>query len=310
MQVELSQLERRYESLRTRSASRENRLLASLAEVGQQTPIVVVRDGEQLVVVDGYKRLRALGRLGQDTVWAVEWTLGEADALLLERLLRRGEADSAIEQGWFLRELMQRFGLGLEELARRFDRSKSWASRRIALVAELPNSVQEHVREGAIGGHAAMKYLVPLARANADHCIALADAVAPGRPTSRQMALLYTAYAEGNASTRERVVREPWLLLRAIAETEREGPGATPVEHVLEDLRIVSAVARRARTRIGRGALDDANPKERLRVREGTSEACDATSRLKQRCDLELDKPLTEKPHAGSDDTLGDSTTA
>src|ERR1019366_7779888 len=49
-----------------------------------------------------------------------------------------GSADSAIEQGWLLREMGARFGLGREELARRFDRTPSWVSRRLALVGELP----------------------------------------------------------------------------------------------------------------------------------------------------------------------------
>ena len=52
-------------------------------------------------------------------------------------MLRGGDGDSAIEQGWLLRELMQRFGLGLDELARRFDRSTSWVSRRLGLVTDL-----------------------------------------------------------------------------------------------------------------------------------------------------------------------------
>jgi hypothetical protein len=42
MQLEFHQLERRWEHLRVRHAGRQRRLLASLAEVGQQTPIVVV----------------------------------------------------------------------------------------------------------------------------------------------------------------------------------------------------------------------------------------------------------------------------
>ena len=146
MDLELHQLERRYEALRTRNAARERRLLGSIAEIGQQTPIVVVRDVARFVVIDGYKRLRALVRLGQDTVAAVEWALAEVEALLFERILRAGDADSPIEQGWFLRELVARFGLGLDVLARRLDRSKSWVSRRIALVSELPATVQEHVR--------------------------------------------------------------------------------------------------------------------------------------------------------------------
>jgi hypothetical protein len=33
--------------------------------------------------VDGYKRVRVLRRLGRDTVRALVWDLGEAEALLL-----------------------------------------------------------------------------------------------------------------------------------------------------------------------------------------------------------------------------------
>jgi ParB family transcriptional regulator, chromosome partitioning protein len=201
MELELHQLERRYEALRMRSALRERKVLASMAELGQQLPIVVVRDRDRFVVVDGYRRLRALDRLGQDTVRAVEWEINEAEALLLERLVRSAEGDSAVEQGWFLRELSERFRLSLEELARRFDRTKSWVSRRIALVAELPESVLQHMRSGAIGSHAAMKYLVPLARANDDDCARLADALAPLRPTNRQVGALYALYAGGNVGT-------------------------------------------------------------------------------------------------------------
>ena len=76
MESEIGQLVRRYEALRTRSAIRERRLLASLAEIGQQAPVIVVRDGERLVVVDGYKRLRALGRLGHDTVQTIGGVIG------------------------------------------------------------------------------------------------------------------------------------------------------------------------------------------------------------------------------------------
>ena len=42
MQLEFHQLDRRWEHLRVRHPARQRRLLASLAEVGQQTPIVVV----------------------------------------------------------------------------------------------------------------------------------------------------------------------------------------------------------------------------------------------------------------------------
>jgi hypothetical protein len=289
MELELGQLDCRYEALRTRSALRERRVLASIAQVGQQLPIVVVREGEVPIVVDGYKRVRALRRLRHDTVVATAWELSEADALVLERLLRAGGAASAIEEGWLLREMSERFGLGREELARRFDRTPSWVSRRLALVGELPALVQSHVRSGAIGAHAAMKYLVPLARANGVDCVKLADAIAPSRPSSRQMAALYATYVSGTAEARELCVRDPLVVLRARAEEAREGSSdKTPVEHLLDDLSVVGAVASRARGRLARGAVDGASAEERARVRRACDEAHAGVGELQRRCEKEL----------------------
>jgi len=296
MELELHQLDRRYEALRTRSARRERRLIASLSEVGQQTPIVVVRDGPRWVVVDGYKRVRAVHRLGQDVVRAAEWMLGELDALVLERVMRGGDGASAIEEGWLLRELVERFGLGQDELGRRFDRSTSWVSRRLGLVTELPASVQEQVRAGAIGAHAAMKYLVPLARANAADCEALGQAMGKLCPTSRQVAELYGAYMGGNRAVRERVVQDPALVLKVRAELGRAGSELTLAEELLRDLRIVTSVARRALQGVKKGALDGAGDAERARVREQSHEAHFETGRLLKAC-------AQETNHVGSDDT-------
>jgi ParB family chromosome partitioning protein len=61
---------------------------------------------------------------------------------LCEQPLRFSPQESALEQGWLLSEMEQRLGYSLEELARRFDRSVSWVSRRLALVELLPESIQ------------------------------------------------------------------------------------------------------------------------------------------------------------------------
>jgi len=261
--------------------------LASLSEVGQQTPIIVVRDGARWVVVDGYKRVRVVHRLGHDVVRAAEWALGELDALVLEHVMRGADGSSAIEQGWLLRELGQRFGLSLDELGRRFDRSPSWVSRRLGLVSDLPVRVQDQVRAGAIGAHAAMKYLVPLARANAADCEELAQALGPLRPTSRQVAELYAAYTGGNKAVRERVVQQPALVLKARAELLRAGGELSAVEQLLHDLRIVAAVARRAVRRLADGALDGATEAERARAREHCHDAHFEVERLLGRCERE-----------------------
>ena len=74
MEVEFQHLDLRYERLRKHHPHHERQLLGSLADHGQQVPIVVVRgQGEARVVIDGYKRVRALRRLARDTVYATEW---------------------------------------------------------------------------------------------------------------------------------------------------------------------------------------------------------------------------------------------
>src|SRR6058998_4113185 len=169
MKLEFHQLDRRYEHLSVRNPERQRRLLASLAASGQQSPIVVVAISEKpdrYLVIDGYKRVAALEQLARDTVEAVVWEMGEADALVLDRSMRFSEQETALEQGWLLSELEQRFGYSLEDLARRFDRSVSWVSRRLALVEQLPEAVQQRVRAGEISAHVAMKYLAPVARTN------------------------------------------------------------------------------------------------------------------------------------------------
>src|SRR5438270_4731822 len=60
MQLEFHQLDRRWEHLRVRHPARQRRLLAALADSGQQTPVVVVAaegQADRYVVIDGYKRI-------------------------------------------------------------------------------------------------------------------------------------------------------------------------------------------------------------------------------------------------------------
>jgi ParB-like chromosome segregation protein Spo0J len=275
--------------------------LSSLAEVGQQAPIVVVVGSDAVarhVVIDGYKRVRLLRRLGQDTVRATTWDLAEAEALLLERMMRAGDADNALEQGWFLRELRDRFALSGEELGRRFGRTPSWVSRRLALVAELPESVQRHVRAGAIGAHAAMRYLVPLVRANRADGERIADAVAPLRLTTRQMAIVHTAWMSANIKTRELILKDPALVIRAHEERRRarERP-ETAAHRMLADLGALGSIAGRVYQRTRQGELRGLLEPEREEVEHVFVQARREMVRLIKRWEEEHARP----EHAGRD---------
>lgn len=272
MEIELHQLDLRYAALRRRDRRRERVLLASLSDKGQQVPVIVVADeGGKYILVDGYKRVRALQRLHRDTVTATAWAVAEPDALLLERLMRTAEGDSALEQGWLLRELHERFGLSAGELARRFDKTTSWVSRRLALVRELPEEVQELVRKGELAAHAAMKHLVPLARANTQGCTELARALAAHGLSSRQVGTLCAAWAAGTPESRQLILKDPLLVIRAEQEATRPKEKA-PAEQLLSDIAAIAAIARRARRLMNQGASRFA-PTAELKGALGAAEA-------------------------------------
>jgi ParB family transcriptional regulator, chromosome partitioning protein len=217
MQLEFHQLDCRWEHLRVQHPGRQRRLLASLADCGQQTPIVVVAaDGhaERYVVIDGYKRVTALQQLGRDKVEAVVWPMTEAEAIVLDRSLRLSEHETALEVGWLLAELERRFGYNLDELARRFDRSVSWVSRRLALVEALPEAIQRHVREGKIAAQVAMKFLVPAVRISLEACQRMAAIFAQYHCDTREAGRLYTAWRQASPAIRQRILDAPDLFFK------------------------------------------------------------------------------------------------
>ena len=214
-----------YARLRIRSRAAERRLLASLEEHGQQEPIVVagIADGGY-AVIDGYKRVSALIKLRADVVNAEIWDMPVSAALV--RSYRRGvqRGLSAIEEGWLVAELVRAWPLS--EVAARLSRSKSWVSRRLGLVEGLPASVTAAVQAGRIGAYCAARYLLPLARANAGDCAALAGKVAELSLSSRETGLLYRQYVHGRRAVWAQVVADPVRFLKAAEAARITGAAA------------------------------------------------------------------------------------
>jgi hypothetical protein len=140
-------------------------------------------------------------------------------AVLLDRSLRLSEHESALEVGWLLAEMEQRFGYGLDELARRFDRSVSWVSRRLALVEVLPEAIQQQVREGKIPAQVALKFLVPAARQSLEACQRMAAIFAQHHCDTREACQLYGAWRKGSPAVRKRILDDPELFFKGRGKT-------------------------------------------------------------------------------------------
>jgi ParB family chromosome partitioning protein len=221
MELEIGELDLRYKPLRVMNPDLISRLATSMHRKGQRSPVVVVQGEEgRYVLIDGYLRIEALKAICQYTVEAVVMETNVREALLY--VLQAGERRrrGPLVEGWFVRELIGAHGMTQAEMAERLSRSVSWVSRRLALVQDLPEAVQKLVHEGAICAHAAMKYLVPLARANKEECLRVAEQLKG--LSERDIRIIYDGVRKSRGERRERIVEKPLLYLKAVKEKPRE----------------------------------------------------------------------------------------
>ena len=294
MELELHQLELKYERLRIFEPGRQARLLASLSEQGQRGPVLVVRaeEADRYVLIDGYRRVAALKRLGSDVVETVVLEMREAEALIYDHRQGCRAKRSAIEDGWLIKELVEQCGLGLQEVALKLGRSKSWVSRRLGLVDVLPSSVQALVRSGQLCAHGAMRYLVPLARANAEACERLAAGIRRQRLSARQMRDLYVGWRGADEQERQRIEQDPLLYLKAVAAVEQVEPEDEQDKkrrEMLRDLDALVGACRRAGRRMQDGFEGLAHPGYRGKLSRGWRQARLAFEGLSERMEEAID---------------------
>ena len=223
VEVELDSLDLRYAKLRARRPAVEKRLMASMEEAGQQSPVIVVAAEEpgRWVLIEGRKRVRAVKRLKVEAVNAVVWELAPAEALVAAYQLQDGSGYNALEEGWLVWELVRSAGLSLGEVGLRLERSKAWVSGRLGLVEGLPEQVLEGVLSGKIGAYVATRYLLPFARANAGDCEKLAEKIMENEFRSREVEALCRHYAAAGPKARSRMVEEPARFLAALKEARK-----------------------------------------------------------------------------------------
>jgi len=246
-EVEIHRLDLAYADLRVIEERQVAKLTADIAAGGQRQPVLVVPREGRFVLIDGYCRLAALRHLGRDTISALSLELSEREALLFAYRTHRGRRRSALEDGWLMRELIEQFGLKQAELAKLLSKSESFISRRLALVIQLPESVQQAVRDGRICAYAAQRSLVPLARANRDHAERLVANLGDLRPTSRQVSALYQAWRAADRETRERIVKDPGLFLKAQAVEDPLPPDRDAAALIARAVEVIAGACHAAR---------------------------------------------------------------
>lgn len=163
--VEIADLDPRYESYRLKSPAFERKLLASIMEHGIEEPVEGVTVQGRMVVLNGFKRLRCARKLG---IGHVPYkSLGEDEAMGILAVLRMSSQRSLsiVEQARFIDELHVRHEMSVAEIAETLSRSKSWVTMRLGLIEEMSETVREKVFSGAFPVYSYMYTLRQMMRA-------------------------------------------------------------------------------------------------------------------------------------------------
>jgi hypothetical protein len=172
--VSFDRLGQRYRRYRLADPQAEEAMAGSLRRWGQLSPAVACVRGEDLELLDGFKRLSAARQVvGQTSlsVRVVELDEPMAKAAILG--LNRGQrAARELEEAWIVQALVRDDGLTQVEAAHLLGQHKSWVCRRLAMLERLSGSVVEDLRLGLLGP-ALARQLVRLPAGNQEAVLAL-----------------------------------------------------------------------------------------------------------------------------------------
>ncbi|MEK7993941.1 MAG: chromosome partitioning protein ParB [Planctomycetota bacterium] len=248
--IELSSLDLRYEGHRMRDRTGEARLLAAIAERGVAEPLEGVDESERHVLLNGFKRLRCVRKLGITTVPYV--SLGQDAALGIVALLRTSndKALSLLEQAGFVDEINRLHQMSVAGIAEALSRSKAWVSLRLGLIAEMSPVIREKLFAGDFPVYAYMYNVRPFMRINGadkDEVEQFVAALSGKRLSVREIEHLAHGYFRGPEALREQIrAGNVALPLEQLKRSAQAADGCTAFEQaMLKDLEIAQKYLQR-----------------------------------------------------------------
>lgn len=189
---------------------------------GQLQPVVarVHEGGYQLI--DGFKRFYASGDLMMEALQCLvlEIDLAQAKVLLLS-YNRLHQSMEAWEEAMVLQDLQDTHSMDQRSLSRLTGYSRSWVSRRLALIGKMDEAVSSEIMMGTLtSSHA--RALTKLPRGNQGE---VARVITTHHLTSRQSDVLAEAFLRAkNEDERRYILSHPDQILRKDQEDQEEEP--------------------------------------------------------------------------------------
>lgn len=207
-EVELRELDVRYENYRMKNPALEKRLLASIAGRGIEQALEGAACGAVKILLNGFKRRRCALRLGLPFVPYISLGDDEAGAILNLLRVSNQSALSLLEQARFIEQLRRLEKMSVADIAEQLSRSKSWVSMRLGLLEEMSPRVQEEILAGRFPLYPYMYTLRSFMRLNRNGKQEVEEfvvAVSGANLSVREIEQLANGYFRGPQSMREMI---------------------------------------------------------------------------------------------------------
>jgi ParB-like chromosome segregation protein Spo0J len=276
--------------LRLCERNAERQMALSLSNEGQLTPLQAWREGGNLELFDGMKRLRAAQTLSWTKLRVEVHALDAIGAKVRLLLCNRAAGVSDMEEAWVVRALYREERLDQPQIAQLLGRHKSWVCRRLTLAEGLSEELEANVRLGVVCARAA----VELARLPRGNQTAAAQIVMRRGLTTRQTATLVDALLSSPKD------QWPALLEKGPPLAAPVGPkgGArrrTPGEQIAAEAWAMKRLSVRLHARLLERSLESLGVEASALVREPLGELRDGLGALMKTLEIRL------KPQGASD---------
>ncbi len=145
-QISPDQLDLRLNYFRPIHIDAVEKMTSSMARRGQLTPVTVVKDGDRMTLVDGFKRQRSAQQLKMQSLMITTLKACSSEAKALVYLLNRATSFAEITEALLVRDLVEIEGLTQVETATILERHKSWVNRRLVMIRALAPEIAEAIK--------------------------------------------------------------------------------------------------------------------------------------------------------------------
>jgi len=208
-EIELSQLDLRYESYRLKEPIAEKRLLGVISERGIEEALEGVAVHGCNAVLNGFKRYRCAKKLGIGKVPYLSLGEGEVGGIVTLLCTSKDKSLNILEQARFVDELKNVHNMSIAQIAEELSRSNSWVSMRVGLMDEMSEKIRELLFKGAFPVYSWIYTVRPFMRMKGvklEEVEQFVEAVSGKKLSVREVEHLAYGFFEGPESFRSEVL--------------------------------------------------------------------------------------------------------